>query len=80
LRRLDHDDVVTVAGVSSQALAAHCDFIAHELVAKRNPFSPSLLMVSSSSACPGEVEAGSPTRTCANTGIYGVFRSYGITE
>jgi hypothetical protein len=31
-------------------------------------------------ACPGEVESGSPTRTCANTGIYGVFRSYGITE
>jgi hypothetical protein len=32
------------------------------------------------SACPGEVESGSPTRTCANTRIYGVFRSYGITE
>jgi hypothetical protein len=32
------------------------------------------------SACPGEVESGSSTRTCANTGIYGVFRSYGITE
>src|SRR3954453_5281185 len=31
-------------------------------------------------ACPGEVESGSPTRTCGNTGIYGVFRSYGITE
>jgi hypothetical protein len=31
-------------------------------------------------ACPGEVESGSPARTCANTGIYGVSRSYGITE
>jgi hypothetical protein len=28
-------------------------------------------------ACSGEVESGSPTRTCANTRIYGVFRSYG---
>jgi plasmid stabilization system protein ParE len=31
-------------------------------------------------ACLGEVESGSPTRTCANTGIYGVSWSYGITE
>jgi hypothetical protein len=27
-------------------------------------------------ACPGEVESGSPTRTCVNIGIYGVSRSY----
>jgi hypothetical protein len=26
------------------------------------------------------VETGSPTRTCVNCGIYGVSRSYGITE
>ena len=26
------------------------------------------------------VESGSTTRTCANTRIYGVSRSYGITE
>jgi hypothetical protein len=32
------------------------------------------------SVCPGEVESGSPTRTCANTGIYGAFRSYWITQ
>jgi hypothetical protein len=32
------------------------------------------------SARPGEVESGSPTRTCANRRIYGVSRSYGITE
>jgi hypothetical protein len=25
------------------------------------------------------VESGSPTRTCVNSGIYGVSRSYGIT-
>ena len=27
----------------------------------------------------GEVESSSPTRTCTNSGIYSVFRSYGIT-
>ena len=26
------------------------------------------------------VESGSPTRTCVNSGIYGVSRPYGITE
>jgi hypothetical protein len=31
------------------------------------------------SACPGEVGSGSPTRTCANTRIYGASRSYWIT-
>ena len=30
-------------------------------------------------ACPGEVESGSPPRTCGNSGIYGVSRSNGIT-
>ena len=31
-------------------------------------------------ACPGEVESGLPIRTCVNRRIYGVSRSYGITE
>jgi hypothetical protein len=31
-------------------------------------------------ACPGEVESGSPTRTCGNSRIYGVSRSNGITS
>jgi hypothetical protein len=34
----------------------------------------------SASACPGEVESGSPTRTCANTRIYSASRSYWVTE
>jgi phosphate transport system substrate-binding protein len=32
------------------------------------------------SACPGDVGSGSPTRTCANTRIDGASRSYWITE
>jgi adenylate cyclase len=32
------------------------------------------------SACPGDAESASPTRTCANTRTYGAFRSFGITE
>jgi hypothetical protein len=31
------------------------------------------------SACPGEVGSGSPTRTCANMGIYSASRSYRIS-
>ena len=32
-----------------------------------------------SNACSGEVGSGSPTRTCVNSGIYDVSRSYRLT-
>jgi hypothetical protein len=38
-------------------------------------------LIITTSACSGEVaNPCSATRTCANRGIYGIFRSYGITQ
>jgi hypothetical protein len=45
-----------------------------------HPRSRMVRLASSATACPGEVESGSPTRTRVNSGIYGVSRSYGIIE